>query len=58
MKLFLKDAGATEALGAALARVQAARTGGVIYLQGDLGAGKTNLPSSRTPLAVAAVQYR
>ena len=43
MKLFLKDAGATEALGAALARVLAARTGGVIYLQGDLGAGKTTL---------------
>ena len=37
----LEDAEATEALGAALA--EASRPGCVIYLQGELGAGKTTL---------------
>jgi len=37
----LPDAGATEALGAALARL--VRPGDVIALEGDLGAGKTTL---------------
>ncbi|HSN16633.1 MAG TPA: tRNA (adenosine(37)-N6)-threonylcarbamoyltransferase complex ATPase subunit type 1 TsaE [Gammaproteobacteria bacterium] len=42
MQLELKDAAATEAAGAALAQ---ALTGGdrIIYLHGDLGAGKTTL---------------
>lgn len=42
MRLELQDAAATEAAGAALARVlpEADR---VLYLQGDLGAGKTTL---------------
>jgi tRNA threonylcarbamoyladenosine biosynthesis protein TsaE len=42
MKLNLYDAQATEALGTALARALPEMTGGaVIYLQGELGAGKT-----------------
>jgi tRNA threonylcarbamoyladenosine biosynthesis protein TsaE len=40
-ELFLADADATEALGAALARSRPARA--VIYLEGDLGAGKSTL---------------
>lgn len=39
----LDDEAATAAFGAALARVLAARSGAVIYLYGDLGAGKTTL---------------
>lgn len=39
----LPDAAATEALGVALARALAPRAGLVVYLQGDLGAGKTTL---------------
>lgn len=42
MKRFLPDSRATEALGAALAPGLAAE-GGVLYLQGELGAGKTTL---------------
>ncbi|HET9679149.1 MAG TPA: tRNA (adenosine(37)-N6)-threonylcarbamoyltransferase complex ATPase subunit type 1 TsaE [Gammaproteobacteria bacterium] len=38
---YLPDTSATEALGAALARI--IRSGAVIYLHGDLGAGKTTL---------------
>lgn len=38
----LADSAATEALGGALARVLSGR-GGVVYLLGDLGAGKTTL---------------
>ena len=41
--LYLRDEAATHALGAALARVFLSRGGGVVYLQGDLGAGKTSL---------------
>jgi tRNA threonylcarbamoyladenosine biosynthesis protein TsaE len=41
--LHLADAQATEAAGAALAQVLAARSGAVVYLYGDLGAGKTTL---------------
>ena len=42
---FLADDAATAALGAALARTLPERAGGgwVLYLQGDLGAGKTTL---------------
>ncbi|MGH8457446.1 MAG: tRNA (adenosine(37)-N6)-threonylcarbamoyltransferase complex ATPase subunit type 1 TsaE, partial [Stenotrophobium sp.] len=43
MQLMLADAQATEALGAALARALAGRKGAVIFLEGDLGAGKTTL---------------
>jgi tRNA threonylcarbamoyladenosine biosynthesis protein TsaE len=39
----LRDAGATAALGAAVARGLAARPGAVIFLEGPLGAGKTTL---------------
>jgi tRNA threonylcarbamoyladenosine biosynthesis protein TsaE len=39
--VFLPDADATEALGAALARTRPARA--VVYLEGDLGAGKSTL---------------
>ncbi|HEU0152617.1 MAG TPA: tRNA (adenosine(37)-N6)-threonylcarbamoyltransferase complex ATPase subunit type 1 TsaE [Arenimonas sp.] len=38
---FLADAGATEALGAALAQSRPPRA--VVYLEGDLGAGKSTL---------------
>jgi tRNA threonylcarbamoyladenosine biosynthesis protein TsaE len=42
MTLTLADSSMTEALGAALARAfPGAHTGAVVYLQGDLGAGKT-----------------
>ena len=40
---YLEDDGATTSLGAELARAFAQRSGGVIYLDGDLGAGKTTL---------------
>lgn len=40
-QLALTDAAHTEAAGAALARALARREGAVIFLQGDLGAGKT-----------------
>lgn len=43
MNLYLPDAAATEALGAALAAATAGRPGGVVYLSGPLGAGKTTL---------------
>lgn len=43
VKLELADAIATEMLGAQIARTLGARTGAVIYLRGDLGAGKTTL---------------
>ena len=43
MKRFLPDAAATEAFGAALAESLRDREGAVIYLRGDLGAGKTTL---------------
>ncbi|HWU67473.1 MAG TPA: tRNA (adenosine(37)-N6)-threonylcarbamoyltransferase complex ATPase subunit type 1 TsaE [Stenotrophobium sp.] len=43
MKLFLKDADATAAAGSALALALEARRGAVIYLRGELGAGKTTL---------------
>jgi tRNA threonylcarbamoyladenosine biosynthesis protein TsaE len=39
--LFLADAAATEALGAALAHTRPARA--VVFLEGDLGAGKSTL---------------
>lgn len=39
----LADSDATERFGAALARRLAARPGFVVYLEGDLGAGKTTL---------------
>ena len=41
ISMLLEDAGATDALGAALARTRPAR--GVLYLHGDLGAGKSTL---------------
>jgi tRNA threonylcarbamoyladenosine biosynthesis protein TsaE len=41
--LILPDAPATEATGAKLARALAPRQGLVVYLHGDLGAGKTTL---------------
>ena len=40
LSLWLKDEAATEALGASLAR---AGQGGVLFLRGDLGAGKTTM---------------
>ncbi|MGH8506589.1 MAG: tRNA (adenosine(37)-N6)-threonylcarbamoyltransferase complex ATPase subunit type 1 TsaE [Stenotrophobium sp.] len=43
MKLSLKDAEATAAAGAALAQALQARRGAVVYLRGELGAGKTTL---------------
>lgn len=43
MKLALPDTAATEALGAALAHALSEHQGAVIYLQGDLGVGKTTL---------------
>jgi tRNA threonylcarbamoyladenosine biosynthesis protein TsaE len=43
MKIKLADAAATEALGAVIARILRQRTAAVIYLEGDLGAGKTTL---------------
>jgi tRNA threonylcarbamoyladenosine biosynthesis protein TsaE len=39
----LEDAAATEAAGARLARLLAPRAGLVVYLHGELGAGKTTL---------------
>jgi tRNA threonylcarbamoyladenosine biosynthesis protein TsaE len=42
MRMFLKDSAATEAAGAALGKVLPAGDC-VLYLQGDLGAGKTTL---------------
>lgn len=39
----LSDSAATEALGAALAPMLRALPGGMIWLEGDLGAGKTTL---------------
>jgi tRNA threonylcarbamoyladenosine biosynthesis protein TsaE len=47
MHLNLLDAGSTEALGSALARsFHGAAQGAVLYLQGDLGAGKTTCARS------------
>lgn len=43
LDLELPDAAATEALGARLAGLLAARQGLLVYLQGELGAGKTTL---------------
>jgi tRNA threonylcarbamoyladenosine biosynthesis protein TsaE len=43
MRIDLPDARATEALGAALARALIARPGALVFLRGDLGAGKTTL---------------
>lgn len=43
MTLLLNDAAATERLGAQLARHLQGRGAGVVYLEGDLGAGKTTL---------------
>ena len=43
MKRHLPDAAATEAFGAELAQSLRSREGVVIYLRGDLGAGKTTL---------------
>lgn len=43
MKVLLPDAEATAALGAALARALTPLPGAVLYLRGDLGAGKTTL---------------
>lgn len=43
LRLFLADDAATEALGARLAAEALLRPGGVVYLQGTLGAGKTTL---------------
>lgn len=41
--IFLADATATAALGARLAQVFAPEPGGVVFLEGELGAGKTSL---------------
>ena len=41
--LRLADSAATEAAGAALSALLRGRPGGVVYLEGDLGAGKTTL---------------
>jgi tRNA threonylcarbamoyladenosine biosynthesis protein TsaE len=43
IRLVLADAAATEAAGAALGRATADRPGLVVYLRGELGAGKTTL---------------
>ena len=43
MNRVLADTAATEALGSALARTLVRRGAAVIYLEGDLGAGKTTL---------------
>ncbi|GAC1627298.1 MAG: hypothetical protein NVS9B10_16120 [Nevskia sp.] len=43
LELLLDDAEATERLGAALARALVARPGLVVFLEGELGAGKTTL---------------
>lgn len=43
MTIHLHDAQATEALGAGMAQMLKARRSGVIYLEGDLGVGKTTL---------------
>jgi tRNA threonylcarbamoyladenosine biosynthesis protein TsaE len=47
LSLNLPDSGATEALGQALARaLPAAGSGAIVYLQGELGAGKTTCARS------------
>lgn len=43
LTLQLRDTAATEAAGAALATLLRGRAGGVVYLEGELGAGKTTL---------------
>lgn len=43
VKLSLADAAATTALGAALAQALGGAAGAIVYLQGDLGTGKTTL---------------
>lgn len=43
MIIELPDVQATEALGAVMARALKQRPGAVVYLEGDLGAGKTTL---------------
>jgi tRNA threonylcarbamoyladenosine biosynthesis protein TsaE len=43
IRLTLPDAAATEAIGAKLARALSQRQGLVVFLHGDLGAGKTTL---------------
>ncbi|MDP3858057.1 MAG: tRNA (adenosine(37)-N6)-threonylcarbamoyltransferase complex ATPase subunit type 1 TsaE [Stagnimonas sp.] len=53
-QLELPDSAATEALGAALAPLLRSRPGGMIHLEGELGAGKTTL--SRALLRALGVQ--
>lgn len=56
LELALPDEAATVALGARLAPLVASRAGGVLYLRGELGAGKTTL--ARALLHALGVQGR